>query len=597
MATRYAVANGNWSNPATWDGGILPTSADDVHANNRTVTIDQDVTVLSIRTTAGGAAVAGGTFNTVSSGIININANIIAGSTGVITVNGTCTLNLTGNVTAGTHTNNAAIVLARYGGYTSTNDLPVATINGNIIGGSATGAEGVRVWGGTLTINGSITGGTASTGASGFTFYNSENQPVRLTVNTGPVTGGSSSGGSTAAIGISTSLSGASLSNSFININCNVIGGSNQSSNHGISTGSNVPISIVGNILGTSSNGVNITGSSTVAINITGNIGSSSATNYCLINSNLNAIINVTGNVFGSDVSGSGSGIREQNGTYIINGNVTGGRSGHAIDKNNNGSITINGNVRGWPGTGGLTGSGRGVICQSGATNTITINGNVFGGMYPASNCVGVAMQNAVILTVNGTAEGGSGNLCPAIIMGGNNASVTVTRAKGSAGGFGAAGNGTTMFVNPGIDNVISVVNYASPVYYRELEFGEFGACPIAGHARMIAQSSNVFVGRTSTNTNKALTDPDATGDYPNPIDVRKNISYASGNYTGTLIVPPNASVAYGVPVDSGVGTAVLKPQDVWNYMRSNITGSGTIGERLKNAATIQSVGDQIAAF
>jgi hypothetical protein len=49
MAVRYAVANGNWSNTATWDGGTLPTSADDVFANNFTVTIDGTFTVLTIR--------------------------------------------------------------------------------------------------------------------------------------------------------------------------------------------------------------------------------------------------------------------------------------------------------------------------------------------------------------------------------------------------------------------------------------------------------------------------------------------------------------------------------------------------------------------
>jgi hypothetical protein len=68
MAVRYAVANGNWSNTATWDGGTLPTSDDDVFANNFTVTIDQDVTVLSIRNTSNTspAVTAGGSFNLLS---------------------------------------------------------------------------------------------------------------------------------------------------------------------------------------------------------------------------------------------------------------------------------------------------------------------------------------------------------------------------------------------------------------------------------------------------------------------------------------------------------------------------------------------------
>ncbi len=41
MAVRYAVASGNWSNTATWDGGTLPTSADDVYADGNEVAYDK----------------------------------------------------------------------------------------------------------------------------------------------------------------------------------------------------------------------------------------------------------------------------------------------------------------------------------------------------------------------------------------------------------------------------------------------------------------------------------------------------------------------------------------------------------------------------
>ena len=52
MATRFAVATGNYSNTAIWDNGAVPTSADDVYANNFTVTIDGTYTAQSIRNTA-----------------------------------------------------------------------------------------------------------------------------------------------------------------------------------------------------------------------------------------------------------------------------------------------------------------------------------------------------------------------------------------------------------------------------------------------------------------------------------------------------------------------------------------------------------------
>lgn len=71
MALRYAVASGNWSNTATWDGGTLPTAADDVFSNNFTVTIDGTFTVLSIRNTSNAAApiiLAGGQFRYANGG-------------------------------------------------------------------------------------------------------------------------------------------------------------------------------------------------------------------------------------------------------------------------------------------------------------------------------------------------------------------------------------------------------------------------------------------------------------------------------------------------------------------------------------------------
>lgn len=88
MALRYAVANGNWSNTATWDGGTLPASADDVYSNNFTVTVDQNATVLSLRNTAGAPAVAGGRFLLTNGITVNANGTgLVAGSTILIEFN------------------------------------------------------------------------------------------------------------------------------------------------------------------------------------------------------------------------------------------------------------------------------------------------------------------------------------------------------------------------------------------------------------------------------------------------------------------------------------------------------------------------------
>lgn len=131
MAVRYAVATGNWSNTSTWDGGTLPTTADDVYANNFTVTIDISVTVLSIRNTAQTPAVAGGNF------VLN-NGVVINCTSGGLVIGGSQLLSYAGN---GSVTINSSISGISSG----------SNINGFVISGT-----------GIVTINGTINGSTSS---------------------------------------------------------------------------------------------------------------------------------------------------------------------------------------------------------------------------------------------------------------------------------------------------------------------------------------------------------------------------------------------------------------------------------------------------
>ena len=63
------------------------------------------------------------------------------------------------------------------------------------------------------------------------------------------------------------------------------------------------------------------------------------------------------------------------------------------------------------------------------------------------------------------------------------------------------------------------------------------------------------------------------------------------------MVVPLPTNVRYGVPVDNTTGSATLSPQDVFNFATQNLTGSNTIGERLKNISTVQTVAATIAAY
>ena len=71
MAVKVAAASGNWSNSATWVGGVVPAAGDDVYSNNNIVTINVDVTVNSINNSSYSTpeAIPLMTSNTTPSGI------------------------------------------------------------------------------------------------------------------------------------------------------------------------------------------------------------------------------------------------------------------------------------------------------------------------------------------------------------------------------------------------------------------------------------------------------------------------------------------------------------------------------------------------
>lgn len=251
MAERWAVASGNWSATGTWNGGTLPGAGDDVHANGYTVTINQDITVASLRTTAGSTPVAGGGFS--MSTAYTINGNLIGGTTQVLALaasTGTVTIN--GNVTAGGGANAHGI-----------NRSGVATlvINGDVTGGTNAGAGLYTAVSGSVTVTGNVTGGpvaAATYGISGAT--------GTLTV-VGNVTGGSAGScyginvGAGSTNDIAGTVTGGSGSGAIgiyanaictVNVTGNVIGGAGSAGIGGYVSGAT--INVYGEARGTTTN-------------------------------------------------------------------------------------------------------------------------------------------------------------------------------------------------------------------------------------------------------------------------------------------------------------------------------------------------------
>jgi len=234
MADKFPLANGVWSNAANWNGGTLPLAGDDVFADGKTVTIDQSVTVLSIRTTARSGGTSGGTFTIDTGGYTitctsatGMTTNISATAINITATSGTTTIN--SNLTGG---GSYTVPIVALSGASNLN------INGNIVAGSGNGARGLQIssLGSTVTIVGNVTGGSGGSGSHGISISNS------VTINiTGNVTGGT--GGT---------------SNGILN-------------SAGIST-----INITGNLVGSISSAISLINAST--INITGNCTSNSQT-------------------------------------------------------------------------------------------------------------------------------------------------------------------------------------------------------------------------------------------------------------------------------------------------------------------------------
>jgi hypothetical protein len=164
MANKWPLATGVWSNAANWNDGTLPTASDDVYADGKTVTIDQDVTVITIRTTTRSGGVAGGGFIVSSSRTITMTGTgYIPGTGGGFTLSQAAgnTVNIVGAITGGPTTG------------LSINGGGATNITGSVTGGTAANCYGINIFTGasghTLSITGNVTGGTSgsSTGTPG----------------------------------------------------------------------------------------------------------------------------------------------------------------------------------------------------------------------------------------------------------------------------------------------------------------------------------------------------------------------------------------------------------------------------------------------
>jgi hypothetical protein len=316
-------------------------------------------------------------------------------------------------------------------------------------------------------------------------------------------------------------------------------------------------------------------------------------------NFTLNNGVTLTANVFAGSTSTACVQMASSNSATVV-GNAT-AATGSAISTTSTGTLTVTGNLTGGTGTNSAG-------ATNGSSGTLNITGNSTGGT--SSFAYGVSNTASGTINLTGTvlagvaassfgarnSAGGTFNItgsatATASAAGASNEStglMTMIRAVGNSYGIGAAG-GTVLAAG------VNSANVASDTRVQELEYGPNGGPPTTGAARIVSGTNNKCLVTLTTSAQKTLGDPsDGTG-QANEADVRSGTVYALGNLTGTCAVPAAGSVALGVAVDATTGTAVLTPSAVWDALTSGMTTSGSIGARLKNAATLDSTGQQLA--
>jgi len=248
-------------------------------------------------------------------------------------------------------------------------------------------------------------------------------------------------------------------------------------------------------------------------------------------------------------------------GTVNITGNLTGGLSGGTVVNSGGGTVNLTAAV-----TGGASG---GPAClNSGAGAILNITGNVIAQSGPGviSNA-----QNTVNIVGSITASSSQNGLVS------SNTSANIALS----GPFLASSNS----VNPIYCAAWRWISTQPATYYQ-------------------IRSANLSVIRS-------LYTADSVGGNPSARNVRSGTVYGpAGELTGTCAVPPAGSVALGVPVDATTGTAYLSQSDIaaaattalsaasavtLNQPITTLTTPNSIGERLKNAATVATVSQQIS--
>jgi hypothetical protein len=411
-------------------------------------------------------------------------------------------------------------------------------------------------------IQNSATGSAIASAAQANCFY--LNNGVTLTANVGGVIGAvvnatyfptiivSGSNSATIIANITSSnsygnaillLNGASLNiTGSITPGLNNSAGSQQRTIRSASTGS---LRISGSIFngGGTYFGSTIWLTAATRVDIVGNLfGSSAASAYYTLQSDSSATVTVTGSLIGGSSSGTLIG-NLSTGTCIISGSVTSGAGGLGILNNSTGTIIVTGSV--------TAVSGYGI--NNASTGIVSVLGNVQAGTTNS----GIVSTTAGRITVIGSIS----------------SSITFPGVQSTSA------TATNIFTGPFYN-----VNNRNAVFAPNLQ--------------LISGSTPTWRFDTETvGEQRTLYTADYPGNFPSTTNVRQGITFGDTNqFTGVVAIPSTGSVLRGVPVGNTTGSASFDTQSAWGINPNLLTTTGSLGQRLRNAATVATMGDAIAS-
>ena len=572
MGLRLAVANGNWSSPSTWNGGVVPTVGDIVASNGFTVTIDQNINVDTLTNAVANpvSAVPTMTGYTTPSGIVTSSGEYNTGSL-------------------------AWYAFDNNSGTAWRTSLPQ-------VGWVAYEFTSLK------TITTYVVVGDAGYAPKNFTFegWDGSSWIVLDTVTN------NTSGTITRSI-----ASPGSYIKYRLNVTTNIMGG---------------VFTVVGSLIlyegadstvaSVAGGGFVLTGSHTVTLTNTssGLIANTAGSTICLTY-NGTGTATVNANIYsGSNLTAQTYMLKSGNGTLNFNGILDGNAERALYIGNNCGTTNIVGTVRK---TGGSITTRS--ILGVGTGNTINITGNVEANVPGGGSTKQTFVSSGSnVINITGTVTAAPANqvydfaFIPSAndiinvvgsVIGPSGGSLTFTAAIGSTSnpawylkviGSIVAGTGLPAIQNTNSSAInifsgpfISSTNGIQPFYVARMHYQR----TLGSYYEFRDNSTNGALPPAANAPATRLNSPEVGSDLPTVANVRFGTTYGYGSLTGTLRMPHPNQVTYGVAVDNTFGTAVLTAASVWDYLVDSITVENSIGMRLKNVATPQTTGSQLAAL